>query len=167
MNLEQIAKVCHEVNRAYCSGIGDNSQPSWSDAPRWQRESAINGVRFHIQSPDAGPSGSHENWMNEKLANGWKYGPVKDPVAKEHPCLVPYEQLLEFQRLKDKLFVAVVHSLAEAHEPWCCWPGCGKAAEFDLYSRDELPTQSCAEHVEVMKCDTHRETVPVGHEGPC
>jgi len=26
---ERIAKVCHEVNRAYCAGIGDNSQVPW------------------------------------------------------------------------------------------------------------------------------------------
>jgi len=27
-----IAKVCHEANRAYCESIGDNSQLSWEDA---------------------------------------------------------------------------------------------------------------------------------------
>ena len=41
---EYIAKVCHEVNRAYCMSQGDGSQPRWEDAPDWQKQSAISGV---------------------------------------------------------------------------------------------------------------------------
>lgn len=40
MTVEQIvrvAHVAHEVNRAYCQSLGDNSQPTWEDAPHWQR----------------------------------------------------------------------------------------------------------------------------------
>src|SRR5437879_1359495 len=42
--VEQVAKICHEANRAYCETIGDNSQPTWEKAPQWQKDSAINGV---------------------------------------------------------------------------------------------------------------------------
>lgn len=108
---EHIARVCHEVNRAYCASIGDNSQPAWADAPEWQRESAINGVKFTIANPDALPSASHDSWSAEKVAAGWVYGPVKDPEAKQHPCLVPYDELPVEQRTKDYLFQAVVRSL--------------------------------------------------------
>jgi hypothetical protein len=111
MTIEGIAQVAHEANRAYCASIGDNSQQSWADAPDWQRQSAINGVRFHIDNPKAGPSASHENWMREKVADGWKHGPTKDPEAKEHPCIVPYEHLPQEQRAKDRLFIAVVSAL--------------------------------------------------------
>ena len=37
MNIKQIAKTCHEVNKAFCESIGDASQPSWNDAPQWQK----------------------------------------------------------------------------------------------------------------------------------
>jgi hypothetical protein len=110
-NVAWIARVCHEVNRAYCQSIGDYSQPKWEDAPAWQRESAINGVKFHHAYPNSKPSDSHENWMEEKLAAGWKYGPVKSPEKKEHPCLVPYAELPVAQRTKDYLFLAVVREL--------------------------------------------------------
>lgn len=106
-----IAKVAHEINRAYCEALGDNSQPAWEQAPNWQRDSAINGVRFHLDNPNASPSHSHESWLAEKAATGWKYGPVKDPEAKEHPCFVPYDELPVEQRAKDYLFRAVVHVL--------------------------------------------------------
>ena len=112
MTTEQIAQVCHESNRAYCSSIGDNSQPPWESAPDWQKSSAIKGVQFHLKNPNAGPSCSHESWLKEKADNGWKYGPVKDPEKKEHPCFVPYDSLPREQRLKDYLFTAVVHALS-------------------------------------------------------
>lgn len=115
LDTRQVARVCHEVNRAYCKTIGDNSQPSWENAPAWQKVSAIDGVHFHLSNPDAGPSASHKNWMADKEADGWKYGPVKDPEKKEHPCMVPYEQLPVEQRAKDYLFIAVVKAMCYGH----------------------------------------------------
>jgi len=107
----RIAKVCHEANRAYCQTIGDMSQPTWEDAPQWQKDSALNGVAFHAGNPNAGPQGSHGNWMKEKDAAGWKYGPVKDPEKKEHPCMVPFDQLPQNQQMKDRIFHAIVHAM--------------------------------------------------------
>ena len=110
MNIEQIARICHEVNRAYCAGLGDHSQPAWDDAPQWQRESAMNGVRHIINHPDTTPEDSHRHWMAEKVATGWTYGPVKDPDLKQHPCMVPYNDLPPEQRMKDHLFIDVVRA---------------------------------------------------------
>ena len=112
MDVQSIARVCHETNRAYCQSIGDNSQPDWDSAPDWQKQSAVNGVRFHLENPNASPSHSHDEWLKEKESTGWKWGPVKDPEKKEHPCCVPYDHLPENQKAKDALFIAVVHALA-------------------------------------------------------
>lgn len=108
-DVELIARVCHEVNRAYCAALGDDSQMQWDDAPDWQKDSARNGVQFHL-SGEQGPEDSHNSWLAQKEADGWKYGPVKDAEKKEHPCFVPYEQLPREQRVKDYLFRAVVHA---------------------------------------------------------
>ena len=107
---EEIARACHEVNRAYCQALGDTSQSAWEDAPEWQRASARLGVELHM-SGDHGPEASHESWMKQKLEEGWKYGPVKDPERKEHHCIVPFDQLPREQQAKDFLFRAVVHAL--------------------------------------------------------
>ncbi len=106
--IQTVARRAHQINRAYCAALGDHSQPEWDNAPEWQRSSAVNGVRFHLANPDAGPSGSHESWLKQKLEEGWKYGPVKNPDTKEHPCCVPYDELPPEQKAKDYLFVAVV-----------------------------------------------------------
>lgn len=102
-----IARACHEINRIYCESIGDYSQPPWEDAPEWQQESALKGVFLHLEG-DHGPEASHESWAKEKMENGWTYGPVKDPDAKEHPCLVPFGDLPLHQQRKDILFMSVV-----------------------------------------------------------
>ena len=111
MNIIAIARVAHEVNRAYCQSIGDDSQPQWRDAPEWQTSSAVNGVKFHIENVDALPSASHDSWLKQKEEEGWTYGPVKDPAKKEHPCYVPYDQLPTEQKAKDYIFRQIVHSL--------------------------------------------------------
>ena len=107
----QVAAICHEANRRYCTSIGDDSQPEWEEAPDWQKDSAVAGVEFVLDNPDAPPSASHESWLAVKEADGWKYGEVKDPEKKEHPCYVPYEQLPEEQKAKDHLFKAIVEAL--------------------------------------------------------
>lgn len=106
------ARAAHEVNRAYCIVLGDGSQPSWEEAPDWQRRSALQGVTGALNG--ATPEQSHESWLAEKYATGWKYGPVKDPEKKEHPCFVPYAELPPEQRQKDLLFVTTVRAMAAA-----------------------------------------------------
>lgn len=118
MTAKQAARIAHEVNRAYCQSIGDDSQPAWEYAPDWQHRSAINGINLHWAALARGeklpPSASHESWLREKEAEGWKYGPVKNPGTKEHPCFLPYDQLPAEQRTKDYLFGAVAAAIFEA-----------------------------------------------------
>jgi hypothetical protein len=111
IRIEQIARVCHQVNKAYCEAMGDYTQPNWEDAPDWQRRSAMVGVLLHTHAPDAGPEASHISWMNQKLEEGWSYGEVKDPEAKTHPCIVPFGQLPREQQAKDFIFRAIVHAV--------------------------------------------------------
>lgn len=68
------------------------------------------GVDLHTMG-NFGPEASHISWMNQKVEEGWVYGPVKDPEAKQHPCMVPFDQLPREQQAKDYIFRAVVHSL--------------------------------------------------------
>lgn len=106
--IEEIARVCHEVNRAICQASGDHSQKSWDESEEWQKESAIKGVQFALANRDASASAQHEAWMADKAANGWVYGPIKDAVAKTHPCMVTYDELPFEQRVKDYAFRGVV-----------------------------------------------------------
>lgn len=112
ISLESVARVCHEANRAWCAAHGDDSQLPWDQAPEWQRQSAINGVRHVVSNPTTTPEMQHLAWMRDKMDDGWVYGPDKDPTAKTHPCITAYDKLPEMQRRKDELFIAVAKSLA-------------------------------------------------------
>jgi hypothetical protein len=85
MKVLVIAKVAHAINAAFCLSLGDDSQPTWDDAPEWQQKSAIAGVEMHLAKPDATPEQSHESWLAQKVADGWVYGEVKDAEKKTHP----------------------------------------------------------------------------------
>ena len=98
------AIAAHEANRAYCQSIGDDSQLSWADCPEWQANSAIDGVAFAIKNNFPSPWHMHNNWLEQKVKDGWVYGEVKDAIAKTHPCIVSYDALPEAQRKKDDIF---------------------------------------------------------------
>jgi hypothetical protein len=110
MNIEQIAKTCHEVNKTWCELNNDFSQMKWEEAPQWQKDSVINGVNFHLSNPNSKPEDSHNNWLKIKEEEGWVYGEIKDIDKKQHPCMLPYNKLPKEQTIKDSLFIAVVHS---------------------------------------------------------
>lgn len=108
---ERAARLAHELNRAWCAFNHDDSQVRWEDAPGWQRASALAGVAFVRANPTAGPEAQHEEWRRVKAADGWTYGPVKDPEAKTHPCMVPWGTLDDQQRFKDVLFGTAVRAV--------------------------------------------------------
>lgn len=110
MTAEHIAYVAHNINRVYCEAIGDPVPPHWEDADQSIKESAVRGVLYTLRH-NATPEMQHEAWMKTRTEQGWKYGPVKDDEKKEHPNLVPYNELPQAARVKDYLFQGVVNAL--------------------------------------------------------
>lgn len=43
----------------------------------------------------------HEVWAETRITQGWKYGEQRNDELKTHPCLVPYEELLEEEKRYD------------------------------------------------------------------
>lgn len=67
-------------------------------------KSILDGVYFVLDNPNCTPEQQHNNWVHFKRADGWRYGQTKDFERKEHPCLVPYNELPEIQQRKDSVF---------------------------------------------------------------
>lgn len=44
----------------------------------------------------------HEVWALSRINQGWKYGNTRDDIKKEHPCLIPYEELPEVEKAYDR-----------------------------------------------------------------
>lgn len=109
----EIAEICHEANRALTRHTRDVPlQPPWHEAPFEMIESSIAGVKWRLGNLDAPASAQHDEWMRSKAAAGWTIGPKKDAALKEHPAMVPYEQLPDDVKQKDALFTAIVRALS-------------------------------------------------------
>ncbi len=112
MTPEQVAHVCHEANRALTIILQDIPlQSHWKDAPEEMKRSSIQGVAWRIENPTLPASAQHEKWLSDKARDGWTHGPTKDSEKKEHPAMVPFEELPEGVKLKDKVFTAIVLAL--------------------------------------------------------
>ena len=44
----------------------------------------------------------HEVWAQSRIKQGWKYGNERSDALKQHPCLIPYEELPEVEKAYDR-----------------------------------------------------------------
>jgi hypothetical protein len=68
---------------------------------------------------------THDVWAAQRIKDGWKFGPRRDDERREHPNLVPYEQLGEPEKDYDrkvaletlKLIVSLGWSISKTSPP--------------------------------------------------
>ena len=51
---------------------------------------------------------NHDHWARKRIAEGWRYGVRRDDLEKQHPDLVPYNQLPESEKEYDRKTVVEV-----------------------------------------------------------
>lgn len=44
----------------------------------------------------------HEVWARTRIEQGWTYGEQRNDNNKKHPCLIPYEELPEEEKVYDR-----------------------------------------------------------------
>lgn len=114
MKAEQIAPVVHEAIRAYQKVLGQKVSPPWDEAT-WEKDSTLEAVNFALADPT--PGQQHNQWMEERLAAGWTWGPEKDNDAKTNPALVPFEELPPSEQAKDTLLIVITRALKDTETP--------------------------------------------------
>ena len=45
----------------------------------------------------------HELWAQQRMKDGWSWGPKRDDAAKQHPGLVPYSELSDSEKDYDRI----------------------------------------------------------------
>jgi hypothetical protein len=45
---------------------------------------------------------AHDVWAQERVLQGWRLGHERDDTRKEHPSLIPYEELPESEKVFDR-----------------------------------------------------------------
>jgi len=80
----------------------------WED-----REDAFRSQFLEVIKKQCGASRSnspeklHDDWVDAYDEMGWVYGAKRDPVAKTHPDMVPYNYLGQLEKDKDEVFIAL------------------------------------------------------------
>lgn len=45
---------------------------------------------------------THKVWAETRIKNGWTYGKKRDDILKQHPCLLPYNEILDSEKEYDR-----------------------------------------------------------------
>jgi hypothetical protein len=120
---KEIARVARAANAELQALHGDPA-PSLPGDPGDAEAHAVTVAGIRAILGGATPGQVHETWMRAREAQGWTRGPRKDSRLKTHPALVPYGKLPECQRVKDRVFAAIVLAMS-AQEPHAA-PGPGE-----------------------------------------
>lgn len=48
---------------------------------------------------------THDNWATQRISEGWSHGPRRDDDLKQHPNLVPFDELSDDEQQYDRLLV--------------------------------------------------------------
>ena len=129
---ELVARAIHEEYLAHRETCGQTPEipPAlcpWNELPRnfqeanlrqaddiWKKlseihcvigiatESRIAPFEFTADEIELLARNEHERWMDERIRNGWIYGPAVNAQKRVHHCIVRWEQLPEEQKEKDR-----------------------------------------------------------------
>ena len=45
---------------------------------------------------------THDLWAAQRIAQGWTFGPNRDDANQKHPCLIPYADLPDSEKIYDR-----------------------------------------------------------------
>lgn len=110
ISIADIARVCHEANRAFCIAKGDHTVSTWDMLPETVQLGIIDDVRYASTNPAVTPQQLHERWAERLVAEGWQRGAVHAPDLLESPDLVDYVELTDDAKSKQRLFCSIVKS---------------------------------------------------------
>lgn len=110
--LEAVARTVHEALRGWAEAHGQTDIPAWRDAADWMKVSTRESVRNVLEGKATDGRAQHDQWAQQKIRDGWQWGPIKDAGKKTHPLLVDWNDLPDWERRKDLLINAIVAALA-------------------------------------------------------
>lgn len=87
--------------------LGIEPKP-WEQKTNEERLSAVKFVQAYIEGRVTDPKTAHEIWMKVRQEEGWTFGTIKNPEAKESPYMVPYDELDPKVQAKDLMVIKVL-----------------------------------------------------------
>ena len=107
---KEVAREAYEVNRIFCSVMGDGTRPEWENISEENRNQFVTEVLEISAFPDM----TFEKYCEDRFCamgrSGWKHGPIENAEIKEHPYMLPYAQLPQKRQIKEQVFYLVVRA---------------------------------------------------------
>lgn len=113
--VEDIARIVVNTNADYSNALGEQIA-YWDETSTEVKNSIIRGVISALRY-DPTPEQNHQNFLDDRMKDGWTYGPEKNVELKQHPDLLPFEQLPTDQKAKNFIFLSLVKSLRSKLPP--------------------------------------------------
>lgn len=110
MEIEQISKTTHEVHLSYCRSMGIDTQGKWEEISEAHKNGIISSVKGILLGEISTKVESHNNFINNKIKDGWKWGEYYCKNKKTNPRLVVYQLLSLEDKVKESLFFDCVSS---------------------------------------------------------
>jgi hypothetical protein len=102
----ELEPTYREANRAHARRVAERlASFGYEIRPAEESEaSRTSGARFSFTADEIKQMAvmEHEHWCAQKIATGWSYGSARDDAGRKHPDLVPWEELDEPAREKDR-----------------------------------------------------------------
>ncbi len=104
---EYLGEALKESNRRFADSAGAKLEAAGcAIVPAPLADPANPGFAFTEREIEELAEAEHARWCHDLDADGWRFGASKDPVAKRHPKLLPWNDLTEDDRDKDREPVA-------------------------------------------------------------
>jgi hypothetical protein len=108
---DQLAPIDQEANRAAARRIADVLARAGLGLAATEQATPANKpaaadvepyIEAHIERL---AEAEHDGWMAQRTKDGWRYGSPRDDARKLHPSMVPYRDLPETEKEKDRAAV--------------------------------------------------------------
>jgi hypothetical protein len=108
---EEADETLKASNRRFAEGIEEKLEAAGCALRPASAGESSEPFRFTDREVEELARIEHERWMSDLVRDGWRWGAVKDPATKEHPLLVPWSELSEDERDKDRDAVRTLPSM--------------------------------------------------------
>jgi hypothetical protein len=108
---EDLEESLKESSRRFAEGIAEKLRAAGCVLVPTPAGAGRRSFQFTDGEVEALAQMEHDRWAADLERDGWRWGRVKDPASKTHPLLVPWSELSEEDRDKDRAAVGGLPSM--------------------------------------------------------
>lgn len=106
--ISRLAQAVSEANSVYRQYATNEPGRPWMTMTNDEQRELVLAVGRTLELRTDTPEACHVEWMKVREAEGWKYGEVLNPEAKESPYMMPWDQLIPEGKAKAELYLAIL-----------------------------------------------------------